>query len=65
MWFLKQYEGLYRKEISNYKVITTKRINAGSQKFADRQIAHMMGCLEKSIAYAENRYEYQPCVLNW
>ncbi|SDG80161.1 carbamoyl-phosphate synthase large subunit [Flavobacterium omnivorum] len=54
MWFLKQYEELYtlEKEISNYKVDTVPRellLEAKQKGFADRQIAHMMGCLESQV----------------
>lgn len=54
MWFLKQYEELYalEKEISNYKVETLPRellLEAKQKGFADRQIAHMMGCLESQV----------------
>ncbi|NRT11112.1 carbamoyl-phosphate synthase large subunit [Flavobacterium sp. 14A] len=54
MWFLKQYEELYvlEKEISNYKVDTLPRellLEAKQKGFADRQIAHMMGCLESEV----------------
>ena len=54
MWFLKQYEELYtlEKEISNYKVETLPRellLEAKQKGFADRQIAHMMACLESEV----------------
>jgi len=54
MWFLKQYEELYvlEKEISNYKVETLPKellLEAKQKGFADRQIAHMMGCLESQV----------------
>ena len=54
MWFLKQYEELYtlEKEISNYKVDTLPKellLEAKQKGFADRQIAHMMGCLESQV----------------
>ncbi|UOX32453.1 carbamoyl-phosphate synthase large subunit [Flavobacterium sediminilitoris] len=54
MWFLKQYEELYtlEKEISNYKVDTLPRellLEAKQKGYGDRQIAHMMGCLESQI----------------
>ncbi|MBG6110739.1 carbamoyl-phosphate synthase large subunit [Flavobacterium sp. CG_9.10] len=54
MWFLKQYEELYtlEKEISNYKVDSLPRellLEAKQKGFADRQIAHMMGCLESQV----------------
>ena len=50
MWFLKQYQELYelKKEISNTKLkVSTRRCFEAKQKgFADRQIAHMLDCLE-------------------
>ncbi|SHG06191.1 carbamoyl-phosphate synthase large subunit [Flavobacterium micromati] len=54
MWFLKQYEELYtlEKEISNYKIDSLPReilLEAKQKGFADRQIAHMMGCLESQV----------------
>jgi carbamoyl-phosphate synthase large subunit len=54
MWFLKQYEELYtlEKEISRYKVDSLPRellLEAKQKGFADRQIAHMMGCLESQV----------------
>jgi len=54
MWFLKQYEELYtlEKEISNYKIADLPRellLEAKQKGFADRQIAHMMNCLESEV----------------
>ncbi|WP_413999104.1 carbamoyl-phosphate synthase large subunit [Flavobacterium sp. W1B] len=54
MWFLKQYEELYtlEKEISNYKIANLPKellLEAKQKGFADRQIAHMMGCLESEV----------------
>ncbi len=54
MWFLKQYEELHtlEKEISNYKVENLPReilLEAKQKGFADRQIAHMMGCMESQV----------------
>jgi carbamoyl-phosphate synthase large subunit len=54
MWFLKQYEELYtlEKEISTYKVDTLPKellLEAKQKGFADRQIAHMMRCLESQV----------------
>jgi carbamoyl-phosphate synthase large subunit len=54
MWFLKQYEELHslEKEISNFKLETLPRellLEAKQKGFADRQIAHMLGCLESQI----------------
>jgi carbamoyl-phosphate synthase large subunit len=54
MWFLKQYEELYtlEKEISSFRLDTLPRellLEAKQKGFADRQIAHMLGCLESQI----------------
>ena len=54
MWFLKQYEELLHleREISNYKVDTLPRellLEAKQKGYGDRQIAHMMGCLESQV----------------
>ena len=54
MWFLKQYEELYLldKEISTYTVqsLTKELLLEAKQKgFADRQIAHMLGCYESEV----------------
>jgi carbamoyl-phosphate synthase large subunit len=54
MWFLKQYEELYQleKEISSHKIEDLSKellLEAKQKGFADRQIAHMMGCLESEV----------------
>ena len=54
MWFLKQYEELYslEKEISKFNLETLPKellLEAKQKGFADRQIAHMLGCLESQI----------------
>ena len=54
MWFLKQYEELYQleKEISSHKIEELSKellLEAKQKGFADRQIAHMMGCLESEV----------------
>ncbi|KZS38606.1 carbamoyl phosphate synthase large subunit [Aquimarina aggregata] len=54
MWFLRQYEDLYNleKEISTYTIqsLTKELILEAKQKgFADRQIAHMVGCYESEV----------------
>lgn len=54
MWFLKQYEELYllEKEISNYQLDTLPRellLEAKQKGYGDRQIAHMLGCLESQV----------------
>jgi carbamoyl-phosphate synthase large subunit len=54
MWFLKQYEELYalEREISKFKIDTLPRellLEAKQKGYGDRQIAHMMGCLESQV----------------
>ncbi|NBC57834.1 MAG: carbamoyl-phosphate synthase large subunit [Bacteroidetes bacterium] len=54
LWFLKQYEELYNLEleISKFDIdsITKDYLLEAKQKgFADRQIAHMLGCLESQV----------------
>jgi carbamoyl-phosphate synthase large subunit len=54
MWFLKQYEELFilEREIANYKVSNLPKellLEAKQKGFADRQLAHMMGCLESEV----------------
>jgi len=55
MWYLKQYEELFQlqKEISTYTIDTIERdllLEAKQKGYGDRQIAHMLGCLE-SVVY--------------
>jgi carbamoyl-phosphate synthase large subunit len=54
MWFLKQYEELHllEKEISNYTLENLPKallLEAKQKGFADRQIAHMLSCLESQV----------------
>ncbi len=54
MWFLKQYEELFilQKEISTYKIDTIQKdllLEAKQKGYGDRQIAHMLGCLESQV----------------
>lgn len=54
MWFLKQYEELYalEKQISTYKIESLPKdllLEAKQKGFADRQIAHMVGCWESEV----------------
>jgi carbamoyl-phosphate synthase large subunit len=54
MWFLKQYEELYHleKEISKYSIETLDRdllLEAKQKGYGDRQIAHMLKCLESQV----------------
>ncbi len=62
MWFLRQYEELYflQKEISEYKIDTLPRdllLEAKQKGYGDRQIAHMLGCVE-SLVY-KKRQEFK------
>lgn len=54
MWFLKQYEELYllEKEISNYTIDSLPKellLEAKQKGYGDRQIAHMLNCLESQV----------------
>ncbi len=55
MWYLRQYENLHllEKEISSYKSIDSLPkellLEAKQKGFADRQIAHMIGCWESEV----------------
>jgi carbamoyl-phosphate synthase large subunit len=54
MWFLKQYQELHHleKEIEKYNIDTLPRellLEAKMKGFADRQIAHMLRCLESQV----------------
>mgnify|MGYP002640594147 FL=1 len=54
MWYLKQYEELFllEKEISTYKIDTIQRdllLEAKQKGYGDRQIAHMLKCLESQV----------------
>ena len=54
MWFLKQYEELYylEKEISKYTIESLDRdllLEAKQKGYGDRQIAHMLNCLESQV----------------
>ena len=54
MWFLRQYEELYflEKEISKYTIDTLDRdllLEAKQKGYGDRQIAHMLDCLESQV----------------
>ncbi|CAI8161344.1 MAG: Carbamoyl-phosphate synthase large chain [Polaribacter sp. SA4-10] len=54
MWYLKQYEELFQleKEISKFKINTIERdllLEAKQKGYGDRQIAHMLGCLESQV----------------
>ena len=54
MWFLKQYEELHQleKEISTFTIDTIERdllLEAKQKGYGDRQIAHMLKCLESQV----------------
>ena len=54
MWFLRQYEELYllEKEISRFTLDTLPRellLEAKQKGYGDRQIAHMLQCLESQV----------------
>ena len=54
MWFLRQYQELYEleKEISKFDIKSIDQpllLEAKQKGFADRQIAHMLGCLESQL----------------
>jgi carbamoyl-phosphate synthase large subunit len=54
MWYLKQYEELFQleKEISKYTIDTLDKellLEAKQKGYGDRQIAHMLGCLESQV----------------
>ena len=54
MWFLKQYQELHEleKEISKFDIKSIDQpllLEAKQKGFADRQIAHMLGCLESQL----------------
>jgi carbamoyl-phosphate synthase large subunit len=54
MWFLRQYEELHflEKEISSFDINTIDQellLEAKQKGFADRQVAHMLKCLESEV----------------
>lgn len=54
MWFLKQYEELFHleKKISEFDIDNIDRdllLEAKQKGYGDRQIAHMLGCLESQV----------------
>ncbi|WP_179008343.1 carbamoyl-phosphate synthase large subunit [Winogradskyella forsetii] len=54
MWYLRQYEELFQleKEISTYSIDTIERellLEAKQKGYGDRQIAHMLRCLESEV----------------
>ena len=64
MWFLKQYEELnaLEKEISKFDIATITKslmLEAKQKGFADRQIAHMLNCLESEVYKKRNEVGVQ------
>jgi len=64
MWYLKQYEELYllEKEISTYTLETVPRslvLEAKQKGYGDRQIAHMLKCLESEVYQLRDRMNIQ------
>ena len=62
MWFLQQYEELFKleKEISTYTLENIEKsllLVAKQKGYGDRQIAHMLGCLESQVY--KKRQEYK------
>ncbi|WP_396603366.1 carbamoyl-phosphate synthase large subunit [Algibacter sp. R77976] len=54
MWFLKQYEELHflRQQISTFNIDTIQKdllLEAKQKGYGDRQIAHMLNCLESQV----------------
>ncbi|MBL4605201.1 MAG: carbamoyl-phosphate synthase large subunit [Flavobacteriaceae bacterium] len=54
MWYLRQYEELFQleKEISKYTIESLDKellLEAKQKGYGDRQIAHMLGCLESQV----------------
>ncbi|WP_299064164.1 carbamoyl-phosphate synthase large subunit [uncultured Polaribacter sp.] len=64
MWYLKQYEELFQlqKEISTYTIDTLGRdllLEAKQKGYGDRQIAHMLGCLESQVYAKREEFKVQ------
>ena len=64
MWFLRQYEELYflELEISNFDIDTIDSallLEAKQKGFADRQVAHMLKCLESQVYKKRNDFGIQ------
>lgn len=64
MWYLKQYEELYmlEKEISGYSLDTLPRellLEAKQKGYGDRQIAHMLKCLESEVYKKREEFNIQ------
>lgn len=64
MWYLKQYEELFQleKEISKYAIDTIERellLEAKQKGYGDRQIAHMLNCLESQVYKKREEFKIQ------
>jgi len=64
MWFLGQYEELYQleREISKFNIDTIKQpllLEAKQKGFADRQVAHMLNCMESHVYNKRNELGIQ------
>jgi carbamoyl-phosphate synthase large subunit len=64
MWFLKQYEelNLLEREISNFSIDSIEKallLEAKQKGFADRQVAHMLSCLESEVYNKRNELGIQ------
>jgi len=64
MWFLMQYEELYQleREISKFNIDTIKQpllLEAKQKGFADRQVAHMLNCMESHVYNKRNELGIQ------
>ncbi|MEM7087793.1 MAG: carbamoyl-phosphate synthase large subunit [Bacteroidota bacterium] len=64
MWYLKQYEELYmlEKEIATYTLETLPRellLEAKQKGYGDRQIAHMLKCLESQVYNKRDEFNIQ------
>ena len=62
MWYLKQYEELFhlQKEISTYTIDTIEKpliLEAKQKGYGDRQIAHMLGCLESEVYKKRDEFD--------
>ncbi|MBW2938120.1 carbamoyl-phosphate synthase large subunit [Aureisphaera sp. CAU 1614] len=64
MWYLRQYEELYllEKEISRFTLDTLPRellLEAKQKGYGDRQIAHMLKCLESQVYKKREEFNIQ------
>ena len=61
MWFLRQYEELFhlQQEISTFTIDTIERellLEAKQKGYGDRQIAHMLKCLESQVSKKRDEF---------